>query len=94
LTVLSGDLDQDDLLDDGNTYHVVTGSGVDEYSILDGFTIIGGNANGDNMQYQNRGGGMFNHWDSDLTLAHITFSANWADLGGGLFNDSSSPTLT
>jgi len=44
ITTLSGDIgvagDNSD-----NSYHVVTGSGVDETATLDGFTITGGNAN-------------------------------------------------
>ncbi len=59
VTVLSGDLNGDDLTGDlnsgydpefthnaENSYHVVTGSGTDASAILDGFTIRGGNANG------------------------------------------------
>ncbi|MHC4527065.1 MAG: right-handed parallel beta-helix repeat-containing protein, partial [Planctomycetota bacterium] len=57
-TTLSGDLDGNDVpvLDvcdlpneptrADNAYHVVTGTGTDETTILDGFTIIAGNANG------------------------------------------------
>ena len=44
-TVLSGDLNGDDgpnFANNGeNSYHVVTGSGIDETAILDGFTISG-----------------------------------------------------
>jgi hypothetical protein len=66
-TTLSGDLDRNGTLDDGNACLVVTGSGVDVSAILDGFTITGGNANGSSCPY---------------------------DRGGGMYNDSSSPTLT
>lgn len=49
-TVLSGDLTGDDGPDfennDENVYHVVTGSFTDTTAVLDGFTIVGGNAAG------------------------------------------------
>lgn len=49
-TILSGDLDGDDspvfANNAENSYHVVTGSGRDNSAVLDGFTIVGGNATG------------------------------------------------
>ena len=56
VTVLSGDLGIPDDLSD-NAYHVVTASGVDETTVLDGFTVTGGNGNGANPR--NRGGGIY-----------------------------------
>jgi hypothetical protein len=73
-----------------NCYHVVTGSGVDGTSILDGLTITGGNANG--TAPNNRGGGMYNSAGSP-TLANVTFSGNTALHGGGMYNYNSSPRL-
>jgi hypothetical protein len=45
-TTLSGDIDRNGLLDDGNAFHVVTGAWLAESTLLDGFTITAGNANG------------------------------------------------
>lgn len=73
LTVLSGDLNGDDLealeppelasesTRSDNSYHVVTGSGTDETAVLDGFVITGGNANGSG---NSNGGGMINVWSA------------------------------
>ncbi|MGI6689095.1 MAG: Ig-like domain-containing protein [Christensenellales bacterium] len=76
--------------------HVVTG-GTDATSDdtrLDGFTITGGNANGDIIN-DNQGGGMFNN-NSSPTVANCVFSGNTANSsGGGMCNASySSPTVT
>jgi parallel beta-helix repeat protein len=104
-TVLSGDLDGNDLdvndpwdlLDHPsraeNSYHVVTGSGTDETAILDGFTISGGN-----KEYYPGGAGMYNMWGSP-TLVRCTFRANSVsdsegNEGAGLYNRYGSPTLT
>ena len=105
-TVLSGDLngndvdvnDPLDLLDEPtraeNSYHVVTGNSTDPNTILDGFTITAGNANGPRQENHNRGGGMQNH-QSSPTLTNCTFSGNSAHWnGGGMQNHQSSPTLT
>jgi len=93
-TVLSGDL----LADDGpgfhnnseNSYHVVSGSGVKATAVLDGFRIIGGNADHGDID----GAGMYNLSGSP-TVIDCTFvgnSARW--YGGGMFNNMfSSPTL-
>lgn len=53
VTILSGDLNGNDNSNvrydeptrDENAYHVVTGSGVTNTAVLDGFTVTGGNAN-------------------------------------------------
>jgi hypothetical protein len=76
-----------------NSYHVVVGGGADATGVLDGFTIIGGNANGNAAYSYDRGGGMYND-SSSPTLANCTFTGNSSSGGGGMYNNSSSPTLT
>jgi uncharacterized repeat protein (TIGR01451 family) len=89
-TILSGDLgiigDDSD-----NSFHVVTSSGNDKTTILDGFTISGGKANG-GLEYD-RGGGMHNN-NSNATIKNITFQGNNAIYGGGMYNTNSSPSLS
>lgn len=110
-TILSGDLNGDDigvadpadLLDEPthaeNSYHVVTGSGTDATAILDGFTIIGGQADGPWVYEHDRGGGMYNSGGSP-TLVNCKFRGNSAPGpcspygdGGGMYN-SGRGTLT
>ena len=104
VTVLSGDLDGNDTTDvngvvtsttnitGSNAYHVVTGGGVTETAVLDGFTVTGGQANG--RASHDNGGGMYNA-DSSPTLTNVTFSGNYARDGGGMCNENNSnPTLT
>ena len=90
-TVLSGDINGDDSIDFSNTeenvYHVVTGA---SNAILDGFTVSGGNANGDDPH--NGGGGMFNV-STALSVINCTFTKNQAKFGGGMLNIESSPLL-
>ncbi|MFO7740809.1 MAG: choice-of-anchor Q domain-containing protein [Anaerolineae bacterium] len=103
VTVLSGDLDRNDTTDahgvvvdtenivGANAYHVVTGDGVTETAVLDGFVITAGSADGSGPQ--NSGGGMFNE-DSSPMLSNVVFSGNWASSnGGGMINFRSNPTL-
>jgi hypothetical protein len=89
-TILSGDLNLDDGPDFANNtenaYLVVTGSGTDANTILDGFTITGGNSEGS-------GGGMRNS-NSQLTVANCIFSRNVAGGGGGMWNSDGNPTVT
>ncbi len=104
VTVLSGDLEKNDLTDPNgvvtdtanivgaNAYHVVTGGGTDSSAVLDGFTITAGQATGSPFP-NDRGGGMFNGGSSP-TLTGLTFSGNEATDGGGMANESSSPILT
>jgi len=89
-TILSGDLNGDDAENfannSDNSYHVVTASGVDATTILDGFTITGGNTNSE-------GGGMYNK-DSSPTLSNLIFTNNKGAVGGGMYNENGSPILT
>jgi hypothetical protein len=80
-TILSGDIGIENDNSD-NSYHVVIGT---NNSVLDGFTITGGNA-----EY---GGGMYNE-SSSPTVVNCTFSGNSAGGGGGMCNWASSPTVT
>ena len=92
ITTLSGEIGIVGNSND-NSYHVVTGSGVGVTTILDGFTINLGNANGTSLNSYG-GGGMYNH-SSSPTLTNIIFSSNSAVWwGGGMYNDGSSPTLS
>jgi L-ascorbate metabolism protein UlaG (beta-lactamase superfamily) len=96
-TILSGDLKGDDtevaspryLFENTsrseNSYHVVSSMNTEETTILDGFTITSGVANG--TPRNNAGGGFFNDFGSP-TLVNCTFKKNWANNGGGLFNES------
>jgi parallel beta-helix repeat protein len=79
-----------------NSHHVVTGSGTDSNAVIDGFTIIGGNAGpyfpDEPMPYEPKGGGMYNYSGSPEVL-NCTFSGNLAGDGGGMYNTNSNPRL-
>lgn len=109
-TILSGDIDQNDLNTDGNfiaetwgdiqgnnAYTVVTGGGTGQTAVLDGFIITAGQANGDDMYDPEPywvGGGMYNV-NSSPTLTNMVFSGNMAQgPGGAMYNKNSNPTLT
>jgi len=92
-TILSGDLAGDDGPDfannSENSRNVVTGNGTIT-AILDGFIIMGGNANGPSCY---SGGGLYNQ-SGRATILNCTFIGNWArDSGGGMYNKHSTPTL-
>ena len=99
-STLSGDIDNNNVRDDGNAYHVVISSGGIGTAVLDGFTITMGNANGSgsltvNMNPINRetGAGMVNRSSSPM-LVNCTFSRNNAgNSGGGMYNRFSSIVL-
>ena len=102
-TVLSGDLaindievaDPCDLLNEPtrseNSYHVVTGNETDSTAFLDGFTIIGGNADA-TFESSGSGGGMRNK-AGDPTIINCTFFGNAGIFAGGMDNDHCSPTV-
>jgi hypothetical protein len=83
-TILSGDIgEQGDTTD--NSYHVVRIRSESLEGELNGFTITGGNANGDFGDY-NRGGGLFNH--GMYTIANCRIIGNSAEEGGGVYTSS------
>ncbi len=107
VTILSGDIDGNDLNEPpdsvtdivgSNSYHVVTGSGTNNTAVLDGFTISGGKAPVGQLEPcgPQCGGGLYNV-NGSPTLSNLIFLANYAPNsgGGGVFNGSgSSPVLT
>jgi hypothetical protein len=95
ITVLSGDIDQDDKTDahdlvetpadivGANSYHVVLGSGNNSSAVLDGFAVTGGQGNGSPTVRQHEGGGFFAEGGSP-TLNNLTFVGNIAAEGGAM----------
>ena len=81
-------------IDGTGNYHVVQCVSSEEpNTILDGFTITGGNANGTSSD--GYGGGMLNDNYSCPMVKNCTFIGNFAVDGGGMLNlTSSSPTVT
>ena len=79
------------IIDGTGFFHVVlcvAGEGPE--TLLSGFVITGGNANGGAFDI---GGGMLID-NSSPTVTNCSFIGNTADNGGGMFNRSSSPTVT
>jgi predicted outer membrane repeat protein len=89
VTILSGDLNGDDIPGDldsnrtGNALTVMTVAGsLTGATIIDGFTIAGGHAvGGDSEFYFRRGGGMFLF--GAPTVSNCIFTENYADAEGG-----------
>lgn len=83
VTILSGDIDGDNILDTDNSYHVVkapaSGSMNDQNTLLDGFTITMGNATSANDK--DYGGGVFLNNGPQIRGCIIT--GNRARDGGG-----------
>jgi hypothetical protein len=73
---------------------------VDERTVLDGFTVSGGNVNGNGSLMVGGtgiprywGGGMYNNFSSPV-LTDVTISGNFASSnGGGMYNSYSSPKI-
>ncbi|MBN2892156.1 MAG: T9SS type A sorting domain-containing protein [Bacteroidales bacterium] len=90
-TVLNGDINnQYDDTDDA--YHIIYHdmySGIDSTAIIDGFFIIGGNANG--TYYENsRGAGAYND-NCNPVFINCVFNANYAEKGAAVYNYNASP---
>ncbi len=99
-TILSGDLLGDDdystlppTNNDENSFHVIFNfiNGIDSSAVMDGFHIVGGNANIDPPNHV--GGGLYNKQASP-TVANCTFYGNNGGYGGGgNYNDLSTISL-
>ncbi len=106
-TYLSGDIDQDGSLAN-NSFTVVFTKNVSALTVVDGFTIMGGNADQAGAGLgtpQTSGAGWFNLGSttgasSHPTISNCVFQNNYAwGYGGGMFNDGSfngacNPVLT
>ena len=99
VTILSGDLDNNGYISNGDAYHVVVSIGEVGTARLDGFTVTGGNANGyssnGGLAHRGTGGGIFTN-NSAPTISNVIVSDNRAgNYGAGLyFTNYSSPTIT
>lgn len=99
VTILSGDLQGNDgpfaigetsLTE--NSKIIVTGSGVDNSAILDGFQVSGGyNAVGTTYGY---GAGVKLSSGAGVLLSNLTITRNLAGVGAGVYSSSSSPVMT
>ncbi|MBT7844996.1 MAG: choice-of-anchor D domain-containing protein, partial [Lentisphaerae bacterium] len=91
-TILSGDIDGNGQLDDGNVYHVLhhpEGTDLDKTAVLDGVTVTGGSGH----TFDSLAGGMKNEGSSP-TLIDCTFTGNKGYFGGGVYNSESNPVMT
>lgn len=99
LSVLSGDIGISNDSSD-NVYHVVLGINLSDKALLDGFTIIDGNADGgtdntvDNETIQSAYGAGIYLVNSDIMMKNIQITENIARIGGaGINNYNGSPQL-
>ncbi|MHC5110606.1 MAG: right-handed parallel beta-helix repeat-containing protein [Planctomycetota bacterium] len=98
-TRLSGDLNDDDAANFGNrfdnVFHVVVTHDVDESTVIDGFTISGGQADGPNVgpsvESRDQGAGI-NNYHGSPRIRHCTFRDNYAANHGAL-NDHGQAVL-
>src|SRR5690606_17820705 len=103
-TILSGDIDNTEDLSDGDAYHVVvaigqTGYPLDQNTVMDGFTVVGGNSNGSHGSNitvsghtldRNFGGGIASLYAAPV-LSNLKVIGNNAYNGGGIYNFSAAP---
>ncbi|MCG2590593.1 BspA family leucine-rich repeat surface protein, partial [Rhodohalobacter sulfatireducens] len=84
VTILSGDIDDVGGIN-GNSYHVLTAVENTSETILDGFTITGGNAELVDVNNNSVGGGLYVD-NGTLTIRNSVFNNNFAEIsGGGVF---------
>jgi hypothetical protein len=90
-SILSGNLGDPEESGD-NSYHVVNGSGTDNTAVLDGCTITGGFADGD--EPRDRGAGLYALWGSPQIRSCIFVGNAAAGQGGGACTIESDATFT
>jgi len=99
-TILSGNIKNDDRKYD-NSYHVVTGSGTDNFAVLDGFTVTSGND--DRMEFDfesipmlnpiGYGAGLYNSAGSPI-VSNCSFRDHRASASGsGMYNEDNSSSI-
>ena len=97
LCTLSGDLNHDDNVRGhaDNSYHVITGSGTNDDTILDGFTITGANADStSSVSGLGSGGGLYIDGGSPV-ISNCSFIRNRAlNNGGGICVIDGSPAIS
>ena len=91
VTELSGDLGTQGNNTD-NSYHVVDISNTTSSSVLNGFTITGGNADSFSSN-RNSGGGIYGY-QSSAVLANLVVANNSANFGGGIYLGDGQNQLT
>ncbi|MEO1672247.1 MAG: Calx-beta domain-containing protein [Cyanobacteria bacterium J06631_2] len=95
LTILSGNIGANSAGD--NSHHVVNISNTVASTIIDGFTVTGGQANGTDAFRVNRtdGAAFSGRTNASATLSNLIITGNSAsEDGGGIFlGDNSSPTI-
>lgn len=90
-TILSGNIGDPNSIGD-NSESVVLAQHVDRSTLIDGFTVRDGNADGDAASRRDLGGGMRNLW-ANPTVQNSIFIANRADRGGGMGSYQASPVV-
>jgi Concanavalin A-like lectin/glucanases superfamily len=90
-TILSGDIDKDNLTDAQNSYHVfynfnTQSDPITSATILSGFTITRGAADGQSNSSHDVGGGMMNVYSSPTIRNCIFIDNGAATNGGGIYN--------
>lgn len=85
-TILSGDIGQLNVIYD-NAYHVLTIDNADPTTIVDGFIIEKGRADGSSSPNYDVGGGLYNHGDNFLqsnpTISNCLFRNNYGYFSAG-----------
>lgn len=101
-TILSGDLigndaaglPANDASRSDNSKYVLTAIGVGASTVLDGFTITGGNSNDFDAIDSRKGPGIFIQNGAGPTLRNLVLTRNVSFGGGTIFINNSGPTLT
>ena len=96
ITILSGDLTGDDLPNfakhDENVHHVLTATGTDLTTVVDGFTIAGGNASGATALASYGGGVLVDN--GCLEIRRCTLANNAASAGAGVYCHGGDVTIS
>lgn len=86
-TILTGEIQSAGDADNNNSYHVLTANGVDNTSMLDGFTITKGYSN-------NTGGGLYVYNAGQPIISQCIFKENYAlNHGGAVSNFTGIPAF-